>query len=430
MNFVSQVKRTHYCGALSAASAGQDVVLMGWVDSRRDHGGLVFLDIRDRTGTVQIVLDPQNEEMKTSKDARSEYVVALKGKARLRPEGSKNTKIASGEIEVEVSHFKILSEAKPLPLSFHDENVSEMTRLKYRYLDLRSVRLQKHLVARHEVCQMVRNILSEEKFIEVETPILYKSTPEGARDYLVPSRVSPGKFFALPQSPQILKQLLMISGMDRYFQIARCFRDEDLRADRQPEFTQIDIEMSFVDVDDVLSVNEKLLRAIWQKVKGVKVGEIPRMTFKVAMDRYGSDKPDVRFGMEIQDLTEVVAGTSFKVFEDILQKPEGVIRGICVKGGASVSRSQIDKLTELAKKWKAKGLIWIKGEVDGSLNSPISKFVETNKLQEIFKKAGAQLEHLGRRHEVVENRPLRHVAHVLAHRAGAVRAAAHDLDGA
>lgn len=388
MSYVSTTKRTHYCGDLRNSHGGSTVVLMGWVDSRRDHGGLVFVDLRDRAGLVQIVLNPADLKMKSSKDMRNEYVVAVTGKVRSRPEGSQNKKLPTGEVEVEATECEILSEAKSLPFQIQEENVNEMLRLKYRYLDLRSARMQKSIRVRHQLCQIVRQVLSDESFYEIETPILYKSTPEGARDYLVPSRVFPGRFFALPQSPQTLKQLLMISGYDRYFQIARCFRDEDLRADRQPEFTQIDIEMSFVDVEDIIRINEKLLRIVWEKIKGVKVGDIPKMTFQEAMDTYGNDKPDIRFGMKIKDVSEMAAKTDFKVFQEAAKKG-GVVRGIAVPKGGSFSRGQFDKLTDLAKKYKAKGLVWIKSE-NGTLTSPISKFVTPEKLTEIFSAIGGQ----------------------------------------
>lgn len=387
MEFVSKVKRTKYCGDLAAANAGQEVVLMGWVDGRRDHGGLVFLDLRDRTGLVQLVLDPQQAEMKASKDVRTEYVVAVKGKVRLRPDGSKNAKLKTGEIEVECSVCDILSEARPLPFQVGDESVHEMTRLKYRYIDLRSPRMQQNLRARHELNRIVRDQLSKEGFLEIETPILYKSTPEGARDYLVPSRVHLGKFFALPQSPQTLKQLLMISGYDRYFQIARCFRDEDLRADRQPEFTQIDIEMSFVDAEDVIDINERLARRVWKEVANYDIGPIPRITFADAMDQYGSDKPDLRFEMKLQTLNSELQGTGFKVFEDTLAK-KGSIKGMVVPKGAAYSRGQLDKLTELAKKWKAKGLVWIKHDANGTVTTPISKFVDEARLKKVLQASG------------------------------------------
>ncbi|MCB0363491.1 MAG: aspartate--tRNA ligase, partial [Bdellovibrionales bacterium] len=285
----SLLKRSHYCGQLSKSQIDQSVVVVGWVDKRRDHGGLIFIDLRDREGLVQVVLDPNNKELAQAKEARSEFVVAVKGQVRLRPEGMKNDKISSGEIEVLGEYFEILSEASSLPIHIGDEKVSESLRLKYRYLELRSSRLQTYLKTRHRVAQIVRNLLTNEGFLEIETPILYKSTPEGARDYLVPSRVHLGHFYALPQSPQTLKQLLMIGGLDKYFQIARCFRDEDLRADRQPEFSQIDIEMSFVDEEDIIALNEKLLRQLWLEIKSIDVGKIPRLSFQEVMDRFGSD---------------------------------------------------------------------------------------------------------------------------------------------
>jgi len=389
-HFISQAKRSHYLGDLRATHAGEKVVLMGWVDTRRDHGGLVFVDLRDRTGLCQIVLNPNAEMTKVSKDFRSEYVVAIEGLVRARPEGMKNTKLATGEIEVEALRCEILSEAQTPPFQNSDENVGEVTRLKYRYLDLRHPRLQKNLMIRHQVCKVVRDTLSSMKFLEIETPILYKSTPEGARDYLVPSRVHPGEFYALPQSPQTLKQLLMISGMDRYFQIARCFRDEDLRADRQPEFTQVDIEMSFVDVEDVLKVNETLIRQVWKEVNGIDVGEIPRLTYQQAMERYGSDKPDLRLAMELVSIEESVRGSGVRIFEDILAR-QGTVRALCVKKGGSFSRAQIDKLTDKAKEAGAKGLMWIKSDVtSGAFTSPLTKMMDEARLTKIFQSAGGE----------------------------------------
>ncbi|HEX4922847.1 MAG TPA: aspartate--tRNA ligase [Bdellovibrionales bacterium] len=387
--FVRELKRSHRCGDLRGNHQGEDVVLMGWVDSRRDHGGLVFVDLRDRSGICQVVFNPQDPLMLKSKDMRGEYVIGVRGKVRLRPQGMKNPKLATGDIEVEAVECDILSEAKPPPFQITDPNVSETTRLKYRYIDLRSPRLQEHLAIRHKFNQIVRKTLSEQNFLEIETPILYKSTPEGARDYLVPSRVNPGNFYALPQSPQTLKQLLMISGYDRYFQIARCFRDEDLRADRQPEFTQVDIEMSFADVDDVLKVNETLLRQVWKEIKGVELGPIPRMTYQEAMDRYGSDKPDIRFGLELVDLQSAFAGTGVRMFEDVIAR-KGAIKGFVVPNGAEFSRSQIDKLTDKAKENGGKGLMWIKHDKDGKWTSPVSKFLDEAKLAAAFKAAGAK----------------------------------------
>ena len=362
---------------------------MGWVNSRRDHGSLVFIDLRDREGIVQVVLDPKKPETSSAKDLRGEYVLAVEGIVKIRPDGMKNTKIKTGGIEIEAVRCEILNEAATPPFQIEDENVGEMLRLKYRYLDLRSPRLQNHLITRHKVAQIVRRYLSDQNFIEVETPILFKSTPEGARDYLVPSRVNPGMFYALPQSPQILKQLLMVGGYDRYFQIARCFRDEDLRADRQPEFSQIDIEMSFIDQEDIMALNEGMLRTIWKEIKGVTVGEIPRMTYQQAMDRYGIDKPDTRFGMEIKDLKGHVTGSGFKVFDDVLARG-GIVRGIAVPGGGTLSRGQIDKLTDMAKKAGAKGLVWIKSEGAGKISSAVSKFFNDEKLSEILKACGGK----------------------------------------
>lgn len=387
MKFVKDLKRTDYCGNISSTLVGQKVVVMGWVDTRRDHGSLVFIDLRDREGLVQVVLDPNKLETACAKDLRGEYVLAVEGVVRARPDGMVNKKIRTGAVEVEALRAEILNVAATPPFQVDDENVNEMLRLKYRYLDLRSPRLQQHLITRHRVAQHVRRFLSDSGFIEVETPILYKSTPEGARDYLVPSRVNPGHFYALPQSPQTLKQLLMISGYDRYFQLARCFRDEDLRADRQPEFSQIDIEMSFIDVEDIIKVNEQMLRSIWKEFRGVDIGVVPRMTFQEAMDRFGSDKPDTRFGLEIKDLGELLKGSGFKVFDDALAR-QGIVRGIPVPGGGSFSRGQFDKLTDLAKKAGAKGLVWIKSESDGTYSSPVSKFLPQETLAALVAAVG------------------------------------------
>lgn len=382
--FVAQIKRSHYAGGLRAEHAGQTVVIMGWIDGRRDHGGLIFVDVRDREGAVQVVLDPANPAMAAAKELRAEFVVGIRGLVRSRPSGMTNKKLATGEVEIEAQEIEILSEAKTPPFQVNDDAVGENLRLKYRYLDIRSQRLSGYLRKRHEIVRTVRNYLSDEGFTEVETPILYKSTPEGARDYLVPSRVNQGTFYALPQSPQTLKQLLMIGGMDRYFQIARCFRDEDLRADRQPEFSQIDIEMSFVDQDDIIAVNEKMAQLIWKKFRGVDLGPIPKMKFIDAMNRFGCDKPDMRFGLELQDLTAKAGGTGFKVFDDVLAK-NGVIKGLGVEPAGEMSRAQIDKLVEIAKKGGAKGLVWIKGDVNGTLTSAVSKALPEEKVKELHK---------------------------------------------
>ncbi|MAF92796.1 MAG: aspartate--tRNA ligase [Bdellovibrionota bacterium] len=390
MKFVSEQKRTHTCGELRAENDGQEVVLMGWVDTRRDHGGLVFLDLRDRYGLTQVVLDPSKEATKSAKDFRSEYVIALKGVVRKRPDGMANKKLDTGDIEVEAVECAILSAAETPPIQVNDEKVSENMRLKYRYLDLRSNKLQKNFQTRHKLVTTIRAALNEMDFWEIETPILYKSTPEGARDYLVPSRVHPGSFYALPQSPQTLKQLLMVSGYDKYYQIARCFRDEDLRADRQPEFTQLDLEMSFVDVDDIIAVNEKVLRKVWQTVRGREISEIPRMTYADAMNRYGCDKPDLRFGMELKDLSEHLTGCGFKVFEDVIAREDGAVKGILLEGKASeVSRAKIDKLTKLSQKSGARGLVWVKWEAD-KISSPVGKFFDDEKLKGIISAMGGK----------------------------------------
>ena len=326
MSFIKEWKRSFYCGHLTEEHVGQNVNLMGWVDNRRDHGGLVFVDLRDREGTVQVVLDPNNNNMKVAKDFRHETVIAIRGVVQKRPDGMINDKLKTGRIEIQGEVCEILSQAETPPFQIHSTNVSEVLRLKYRYLDFRTPKLTHYMKTRHQLMQSVRKFLTDDNFYEIETPILYKSTPEGARDYLVPSRVHQGHFFALPQSPQTLKQLLMIGGMDRYFQIARCFRDEDLRADRQPEFTQIDIEMSFVEVDDIIDMTERLLRMIWKDVKNEDVPEIPKMTYHEAMNKYGSDKPDIRFGLEIKDLADVTPSLGFRVFDDALASGGVVIR--------------------------------------------------------------------------------------------------------
>lgn len=390
MKFIAELKRSHYCGQVTKALAGQKVVLTGWVDSRRDHGNLVFIDLRDREGIIQVVLDPNKAETACSKDFRGEYVVAIEGIVRQRPEGMTNKKIKTGEVEVEAIRSEILNESATPPFQIDDPNVSEMLRLKYRYLDLRSPRLQNHLIVRHKALQVVRDYFSDNGFLEVETPILYKSTPEGARDYLVPSRVNLGEFYALPQSPQTLKQLLMISGYDRYFQIARCFRDEDLRADRQPEFTQIDIEMSFIDRDDIIRMNEGLLRMLWKQFKGVDVGDVPKISYQEAMDRFGSDKPDTRFGVEIKDLANLVNNSGFKVFDETLARG-GIVRGIVVPGAANFSRGQLDKLTDLAKKAGAKGMVWVKWEGEGKFNSSVSKFFSDDQLKAWMNHGGGKI---------------------------------------
>lgn len=377
--------RSHTCGELRKLNLGQEITLCGWVAKRRDHGGLVFADLRDRYGITQIVFDPA---LAGGKDAheraakiRGEYVLWVKGKVRARPEGMTNSKMVTGEIEVACTDIVILSEAKTPPFAIEDDvDVAETIRLKYRYLDLRRPQLQKNLMIRHRMLQIVRNHLDEHQFVEVETPILYKSTPEGARDFIVPSRLNPGTFYALPQSPQTLKQLLMVSGMDRYYQIARCFRDEDLRADRQPEFSQVDIETSFLDEEAFFPILEAMVVKLWKQILNVDlVTPFPRMRFNEAMSRYGSDKPDVRFGLELQDLSEVFANSQFQVFKGALTKNArgraGSIRGIVVNGQAEkFSRKDLDDLQSHAGTYGAKGLLWIKVQENGDLQSPAAKF--------------------------------------------------------
>lgn len=370
--------RTHRCGELSAANAGEQVTVMGWVQKNRNKGGLVFVDVRDRSGIIQVVFEEGKADAELIAKAaglRSEYVVAVAGRVEKRS-GAVNEHIATGEIEVIPSELRVLSESAtpPFPIEENSKTKEEL-RLKYRYLDLRRPDLQRNLMMRSRVATLTRQFLAEEGFLEIETPILGKSTPEGARDYLVPSRVHPGSFYGLPQSPQLFKQLLMCSGYDRYFQIAKCFRDEDLRADRQPEFTKIDMELSFVDVDDVIDVNERLLAKLFRDVLGVEVSlPIPRMTWQEAMDRYGSDKPDTRFGMELVNVTETVKDFDFVVFKGTVENG-GTVRGINVKGQGGMPRKKIDKLVSFAKDYGAKGLAYIAIQEDGTVKSSFAKFM-------------------------------------------------------
>ena len=372
------LKRTHRCGELSIANVGETVTIMGWVQKNRNKGGLVFIDVRDRSGIIQVVFEEGSTDAALIEKAarlRSEYVIAIAGTVSKRS-GAVNENLATGEIEVIPTELRILSEAEtpPFPIEENSKTKEEL-RLKYRYLDLRRPDLQRNLLLRSRVATLTRQFLSEEGFLEIETPILGKSTPEGARDYLVPSRVHPGQFYGLPQSPQLFKQLLMCSGCDRYFQIAKCFRDEDLRADRQPEFTQIDMELSFVDVDDVIDVNERLLAKLFKDVLGVEVAlPIPRMTWQEAMDRYGSDKPDTRFGMELTDVTEVVKDCEFVVFKGAIENG-GTVRGINAKGQGGMARKKIDKLVDFAKGFGAKGLAYIAIQEDGNVKSSFAKFM-------------------------------------------------------
>jgi aspartyl-tRNA synthetase len=378
VDFLGDLKRTDYCGDLRKKDAGREVTLMGWVQRRRDLGGLIFVELRDRQGIVQVVFNPEvNREVhEKAQSLRSEFVVGVKGGVVIRPEGTANPKLGTGEIEVIAKELKVLNVSKTSPFLIEDEEeVAEETRLKYRYLDLRRPRLQRNLMLRHRIAKEVRNYFDRLGFLEIETPMLTKSTPEGARDYLVPSRLNPGHFYALPQSPQLFKQILMVSGFDRYFQIVRCFRDEDLRSDRQPEFTQIDVEMSFVTVHDIQRTMEGLMAHIFKEVLGVTLElPFPVLTYDEAMSRYGVDKPDIRFGMELRDVSTLLKDSTFKVFRDTLDG-KGIIKAINVKGGSSLSRKEIDDLTHFVQNFGAKGLISAKVNQDG-WQSTIQRFIK------------------------------------------------------
>lgn len=371
--------RTHRCGELHKEHVGQTVVLNGWVQRRRDHGMVIFIDLRDRTGITQVVFNAERNVKvhQVAHSLRSESVVSVTGQVMARPDESKNQNLSTGEIEVFVDEVDILNEAKTPPFLIEDDaEVTEAIRLKYRFLDLRRPMMQRLLRLRHDIMQMTRGFLNAEGFMEVETPILTKSTPEGARDYLVPSRVNPGQFFALPQSPQLFKQVLMVSGVDRYYQIARCFRDEDLRNDRQPEFTQIDLEMSFVDREQVMDLMERMIATVFRDAGGVHLPTpFPRMTYAEAMGRYGSDKPDLRFEMPLYDMTAFGAASQFKVFKEAATTG-GLVKALIVKGGATLSRTRIDALGETAKSFGAKGLAWLKVAAEGQLESVIAKFLD------------------------------------------------------
>lgn len=381
------LKRTHRCTEVTKAEIGNTVTLMGWVQKSRNKGGIVFVDLRDRSGIMQIIFengDIDEEGFEKAGRLRSEFVIAVTGRVEARS-GAVNENLKTGEIEVRAGALRILSESETPPFPIEENSKTrEEVRLKYRYLDLRRPDLQRNLIMRSRVAVLVRQFLANEGFLEIETPILNKSTPEGARDYLVPSRVHPGSFYALPQSPQIFKQLLMCSGYDRYFQIAKCFRDEDLRADRQPEFTQIDMELSFVDVDDVIDVNERMLAFLFKEVLGVEVQlPIQRMTWTEAMNRFGSDKPDLRFGMELTDVSEVVKGCEFAVFKNALEAG-GSVRGINAKGQGAMPRKKIDKLVEFAKGYGAKGLAYIAIQEDGSVKSSFAKFMQEEEMKALI----------------------------------------------
>ena len=387
------LKRTHRCGELSAADIGKTVTIMGWVQKNRNKGGLVFTDVRDRSGIIQVVCEEGKTDPALIEKAarlRSEYVVAVVGTVEKRS-GAVNENLKTGEIEVIPEELRILSESETPPFPIEENSkTKEEVRLKYRYLDLRRPDLQKNLLMRSQVATLTRQFLAEEGFLEIETPVLIGSTPEGARDYLVPSRIHQGSFYALPQSPQIFKQLLMCSGCDRYFQLAKCFRDEDLRADRQPEFTQIDMELSFVDVDDVIDVNERLLAYLFEKVLGVTVSlPIPRMTWQEAMDRFGSDKPDIRFGMELTNVTDVVRDCEFAVFKGAIENG-GTVRGINAKGQGGMPRKKIDKLVSFVKDYGAKGLAYIAIQEDGTVKSSFAKFMKEEEMSALIEAMGGE----------------------------------------
>lgn len=387
-------KRTTYCGLVTEAFLGQEITLKGWVNNRRDLGGLIFVDLRDREGIVQVVFNPafSEEALKIAETVRSEYVVEVQGTVTKRDPETVNPKIKTGQVEVQVTNIKVINKSETPPFSINEENVNvdENIRLKYRYLDLRRQELAQTFKMRHQITRSIRQYLDDEGFFDIETPVLTKSTPEGARDYLVPSRVHDSEFYALPQSPQLFKQLLMISGFDKYYQIVKCFRDEDLRADRQPEFTQVDIEMSFVDQEDVMQMGEEMLKKVVKEVKGVEInGAFPRMTYKEAMRRYGSDKPDTRFEMELIDVSQLGRDMDFKVFKDTVEN-DGEIKAIVAKGAAEqYTRKDMDALTEFVNIYGAKGLAWVKVVEDG-LTGPIGRFFETENVETLLTLTGAE----------------------------------------
>lgn len=389
--------RTHYCGHLNREHIGQTVTLCGWAHRRRDHGGVIFIDLRDREGMAQIVIDPDTPEaFALAETVRNEFVLKVVCKVRARPEGTVNPNIPTGEVEMLATEIEVLNPSLTPPFMLDDDNLSEMVRLEHRYIDLRRPAMQKNLMLRYRVAKTLRDYLDTNGFIEVETPMLTRSTPEGARDYLVPSRVHHGQFFALPQSPQLFKQLLMVSGFDRYFQITKCFRDEDLRADRQPEFTQVDIETSFLGEEEIMNIVEEMIRQMMKQVQGVELpAKFPRMPFSEAMNKYGSDKPDMRVTLEITELTDVMKDVDFKVFAGAANMAGGRVAAMRVPNGAAISRSEIDAYTEFVKIYGAKGLAYIKINDTSKLNeeglqSPIVKNIHVNALQAIIERTGAQ----------------------------------------
>ncbi len=388
--------RTHYCGELNAKHINEEVTLCGWAHRRRDHGGVIFIDLRDRYGLAQIVIDPDTKEaFKVAESVRNEFVLQVKCKVRARPEGTVNKNLPTGEVEMLASHLEVLNPSLTPPFMLDDDSITESIRLENRFMDLRREEMQRNIMLRHEISKNIRNFLDDEKFLEIETPILNKSTPEGARDYLVPSRVHHGEFFALPQSPQLFKQLLMVSGFDRYYQIARCFRDEDLRADRQPEFTQIDMETSFLDQQEIMNIAENMIKTMFKAVKNIDLPKkFPRITYEEAMNRFGSDKPDLRVNLELIDLTDAMKEVEFKVFSSAANQKNGKVAALKVPGGANLTRSEIDTYTEFVKIYGAKGLAYIKINDITQLNetglqSPIVKNIHATALKQIVEKTNA-----------------------------------------
>lgn len=422
---LEEMRRTHNCCELSADDVGTEVVLMGWVQRRRDHGGVIFVDLRDREGITQVVFNPKvDKEIHEKAHAiRNEYVLGIRGNVMKRPDGMINPGLITGEIEVMVTELRILNAAKTPPFLVEDRlDVSENVRLTYRHIDLRRPQLQKNIILRHKASASVRQYLNGLGFLDIETPFLTRSTPEGARDYLVPSRVNPGMFYALPQSPQIFKQLLMISGFDRYYQIVRCFRDEDLRADRQPEFTQIDIEMSFVGEDNIIDVSEGMMAALFKDVLDVDV-KTPflRLSYKEALDRFGLDKPDTRFALELKDISDIVEDSGFKVFSSVVKKG-GIVKALNAKGCINLSRKEIDDLTELTAVYRAKGLAWIKVREDG-WQSPIAKFFSDQEKEDMIRRVDIEpgdLVFFVADHPTIANEALGHLRNHLGKRLGLI----------
>ena len=382
--------RSHRCGDLRAEHVGSTVTLSGWVHTRRDHGGVIFIDLRDVAGLVQIVFNPElsRSSYETAESLRSEFCIQVTGEVRARPEGTVNDKLPTGEIEVAAGDIEILSRSETPPFQIDEHaDVDEMLRLRYRYLDLRRERMQRNLRMRHRIVSAIRRFYDAEGFTEVETPMLTRATPEGARDYLVPARLHPGTFYALPQSPQLFKQLLMVSGLDRYYQIVRCFRDEDLRADRQPDFTQLDVEMSFVEIDDVLDSTERMLKSVWREVLGVELADFVRLPFYESMNRFGTDKPDLRYGMELVDLAGVFASTKVRVFSSVLGDG-GLVKALVVKGQGGLARKELDALVDQAKSLGAGGLVWIGVTAEG-FKSPLDKFFTDDERAGVLRESGA-----------------------------------------